>query len=107
VPAGNATLDLFGEDLLSEGMKYQIDFLSREEERVLLQNVKDLPFKEFEFHGFIGKRRTVSFGWRYDFNGGGLARTDDIPEFLTGLRARAETFAGNQAGSFQQVLVTE
>jgi hypothetical protein len=78
VPAGSATRDLFGEDLLPEGMKYQIDFLSREEERVLLQNVKDLPFKEFEFHSFIGKRRTISFGWRYDFNGGGLARTDDI-----------------------------
>jgi hypothetical protein len=28
-------------------------------------------FWEFEFQGFIGKRRIVSYGWRYDFNGGG------------------------------------
>ena len=68
---------------------------------------RTLPFREFEFHGFTGKRRTVSFGWRYDFNGGGLTKTDDMPEFLIGLRARAEAFAENPPGGFQQVLVTE
>ena len=69
--------------------------------------MESLPFREFEFHGFTGKRRTVSFGWRYDFNGGGLTKTDDMPEFLIGLRARAEAFAGIPPGGFQQVLVTE
>lgn len=104
----NATLNLFGgEDLLPEGMLYHAGFLGAEEERVLLRYVKELPFKEFEFHGFTGKRRTVSFGWRYDFNGGGFTTTEDMPEFLAGLRSRAETFAGNAPGSFQQVLVTE
>jgi alkylated DNA repair dioxygenase AlkB len=86
---------------------YSDNFLSREEERTLLRNIEVLPFKQFEFHGFTGKRRTVSFGWRYDFNGGGLTRTEDMPEFLTGLRAGAEVFAKNAPGSFQQVLVTE
>jgi hypothetical protein len=52
VRAGNATLDLFGHITLPEGMKYQPDFLSIEEERVLLREVKSLPFREFEFHGF-------------------------------------------------------
>src|SRR4051812_5506628 len=70
VPAGNATLDLFGETSLPEGMKYQPNFLSADEERALLYNIEGLPFREFEFHGFTGKRKTVSFGWRYDFNGG-------------------------------------
>ena len=88
-------------------MKYQADFLSAEEERALLHDAEGLPFREFEFHGFTGKRRTVSFGWRYDFNGGGLTKTDDMPEFLIGLRARAESFAENPPGGFQQVLVTE
>jgi len=107
VPAGNATLDLFGQDHLPEGMKYQADFLSAEEEKALLREAESLPFGEFEFHGFTGKRRTVSFGWRYDFNGGGLTKTDDMPQFLSGLRARAEAFAENPPGGFQQVLVTE
>jgi len=107
VPAGNATLDLFGETTLPEGMKYQANFLSAEEEPALLRDIVCLPFREFEFHGFTGKRKTVSFGWRYDFNGGGLTKTEDVPEFLTGLRARSEAFAGIVPGSFQQVLVTE
>jgi alkylated DNA repair dioxygenase AlkB len=54
-----------------------------------------------------GKRRTVSFGWRYDFNCGGLTKADDMLEFLIGLRAWAESFAENPPGGFQQVLVTE
>ncbi|MCP3402039.1 MULTISPECIES: alpha-ketoglutarate-dependent dioxygenase AlkB [unclassified Bradyrhizobium] len=88
-------------------MRYQRDFLTAEEEERLLTHIKALPFREFEFRGFTGKRRTVSFGWRYDFNGGGLTKTDDMPEFLMGLRGRAEAFSGNAPGSFQQVLVTE
>lgn len=103
----NATLDLFGERRLPEGMKYKENFLSGSEEQALLRDVQTLPFREFEFHGFTGKRRTVSFGWRYDFNGGCLTRTEDMPAFLTSLRERAETFAGVAASSFQQVLVTE
>ena len=60
-------------DTLPEGFRYQPDFLSREDESFLLQNLKTFHFKEFEFHGFKGKRCVVSFGWRYDFNGGGTA----------------------------------
>jgi len=47
----------------------------------------------------------VSFG-RYDFKGG-FTKTEDMPEFLAGLRARAEAFAGSAPGSFQQALVTK
>src|SRR3954464_11563600 len=74
MPSDSRTLDLFRDDSLPQGLKYQPDFLSCEEEHSLLQHVRFLPFREFEFHGFTGKRRTVSFGWRYDFNGGGLTR---------------------------------
>ena len=51
------------------------------EEQALLAEIRALPFRDFEFHGFVGKRRVVSFGWRYDFNGGGLSKTEDMPEF--------------------------
>jgi alkylated DNA repair dioxygenase AlkB len=101
------TLDLFAVDRLPQGLRYQPDFLSREEESAVLRHMEGLPFREFEFQGFTGKRRIVSFGWRYDFNGGGLTKTEDMPEFLAGIRARAENFAGLSAGSLQQVLLTE
>ena len=104
--AGNATLDLFGASVLPEGMKYEENFLSAAEEQAVLQEIQNLPSREFEFHGFTGKRRTVSFGWRYDFNGG-VTKTEDMPKFLKNLCVRAERFASVAPGSFQQVLVTE
>ena len=90
VPSASTTLDLFGNDALPEGFRYQPDFLSREEEQSLLGHIVPLPFREFEFQGFTGKRRIVSYGWRYDFNGGRLSRTEDMPDFLSVIRARAE-----------------
>ena len=76
------TLQLFSDNSLPHGFKYQPDFLSREEEDSILQHIKPLPFREFALHGFTGKRRVVSFGWRYDFNGGGLTKTEDMPSPL-------------------------
>jgi alkylated DNA repair dioxygenase AlkB len=107
VPSAKWTIDLFRDDALPHGFRYQTEFLSPEEENSLLQHIKSQPFREFEFHGFTGKRRIVSFGWRYDFNGGGLTKIEDMPEFLLGVRARAERFADIAPGTLQQVLITE
>ncbi len=63
---------LFDLDWYPEGFRYSPDILSPDEERALLTALERLPFKELEFHSFTGKRRVVSFGWRYDFNGGGF-----------------------------------
>jgi alkylated DNA repair dioxygenase AlkB len=81
--------------------------LSEPEQKKLLHHVRALPFREFEFHGFLGKRRIVSFGWRYDFNGGGLQKTDDMPDFLSAVREKAARFAALPTSELQQVLVTE
>ena len=93
--------------LLPEGFRYQGDFLTADEERDLLQHVGALPFKDFEFQGFLGKRRVVSFGWKYDFNERQLQKADDMPPFLLPLRRRAAEFAGFTPDAFQHVLVTE
>src|SRR4051812_44917756 len=79
---------------LPEGLRYAPDALTRAQEQALLAELPRLPFREFEFHGFLGKRRVVSFGFRYNFNGGGLTETDPIPEFLLPARAIAARFAG-------------
>jgi alkylated DNA repair dioxygenase AlkB len=107
VPNDSLTFDLFGENAFPDGFRYQPGFIGEDEERLLLDHIRDLPFREFEFQGFTGKRRIVSYGWRYDFNGGGLTETEDMPEFLTGIRARAEGFAGLAPGELQQALITE
>ena len=90
-----------------EGFSYRPEFLDQAEEETLLTHVRNLPFREFEFHGYTGKRRVVSFGWKYDFSGQKLREADAIPEFLLPLRSRAAAFARLDADAFEQVLVTE
>src|SRR3954468_3425705 len=100
--------DLFdSERELPPGMRYRSDALSAQEERALLDLLPALPFNDFEFHGFLGKRRTVSFGWRYDFNGGGFQKTEPMPEFLLPARQRAARFAGLDPSALEHALVTE
>ena len=82
MPNASITLDLFGNDALPEGFRYQPDFLSRDEEQSLLQQIVPLPFREFRFQVFTWKRRIVSYGWRYDFNCGGLTKAVDTPDFF-------------------------
>src|SRR5437763_13454108 len=76
------------------GFRYQPNLIDIACESALLTQIRELPFREFEFHGYLGKRRIVSFGWRYDYTGrGGLQPADEIPEFLFGLRSLAAAFA--------------
>jgi alkylated DNA repair dioxygenase AlkB len=91
-----------------EGFRYQPALIDPEVEDALIARVRDLPFQDFEFHGFKGKRRVVSFGWKYEFSGGGqLRKAGEIPEFLLPLRSRAASFATVEPDAFQHVLVTE
>jgi alkylated DNA repair dioxygenase AlkB len=72
-----------------------------------VERVRVLDFREFEFHGYQGKRRVVSFGFRYDYNDGKLQTADDIPAFLLPLREHAAGFAGIPPAALVQALVTE
>ena len=92
---------------LPEGFKYQTGILSSEDERLLLDQMRQLPFKEFQFQGFVGKRRVVSYGWRYDFNERMLRQAEDIPAFLLPVREAAAGFAGIAPEQLAQVLLTE
>jgi hypothetical protein len=67
---------------LPEGFKYCEQAVSFEMERALLTQFAELPFKEFQFRGFEGRRRIVSFGWRYDYNDHKILPADPIPTFL-------------------------
>jgi alkylated DNA repair dioxygenase AlkB len=92
---------------LPEGFEYRDALLSSEEERSLLAWFADLPFREFEFGPYRGKRRVVSYGWKYDFSGAGLQKAEDIPAPLLQLREGAARFAHINADELQHVLVTE
>lgn len=89
------------------GFRYAPDVIDTAEEARLVEAFADLPFKEFEFHGFLGKRRVVSFGTRYDFNDGTLRKAEPMPAFLLRLRQRAAAFAGLAPDDLPHALVTE
>jgi alkylated DNA repair dioxygenase AlkB len=91
---------------LPEGFRYEEELLSSGEERVLISTFERLPFRDFEFRGFLGKRRTVSFGWRYDFNVRGLQAAETIPSLLA-LRQKVAQFAGLSEDTLQHTLITE
>src|SRR4051812_33899331 len=92
---------------LPTGFRYCRDLITKDEELGLAGRIAALPLREFEFQGFLGKRRVVSFGWRYDFNGGGMSKAEPIPPFLFDARAAAARLAGLDAEHLQHVLVTE
>ena len=101
-------LGLFGgTPALPEGFRYQLEVISRDSETELLDKLRELPFKEFEFHGYTGKRRVVSYGWRYDFDEARLKKSDDIPPFLEPVRQIAARFASLEPSDLHHILVTE
>ena len=55
--------DLFGaEPTLPAGFAYGEAVISSDDEEALLKRFEALPFKPFEFHGYLGNRHVVSFG---------------------------------------------
>jgi alkylated DNA repair dioxygenase AlkB len=92
---------------LPDGLAYQPQLVSAAEAADLAAHIAGLPFKPFEFRGYQGNRRVVSFGWRYDFNQRTLQEAGDIPDFLIPVRDRAAAFAGLAPQDLEHVLVTE
>jgi alkylated DNA repair dioxygenase AlkB len=105
---GRREPSLLSEDpALPQGFRYSKDVLSAGEEANLLERIGDLPLKEFEFHGFTARRRTISFGWHYDFARSSLEQAEDIPRWLLPLRESAAGFAGLAPDQLAHVLILE
>jgi alkylated DNA repair dioxygenase AlkB len=85
--------DLFDLPVL-EGLAQAGAIVSRNEEKALIAAVDGIDLSPFRFHGWLGKRLTASFGWRYDFDTRSVGRADPIPDFLLPLREKAAEFAG-------------
>lgn len=66
-----------------------------------------MPFQNFEFRGYLGHRRVVSFGVRYDFSDSKVHGAPDIPPFLLPLRQVAAGSAQIDPSALRHALVTE
>jgi alkylated DNA repair dioxygenase AlkB len=101
--------DLFAAEapLLPAGMRYETEFLSREEEAHWIAFAQAQPLKEMNYKGFTAKRRVVSFGGKYDYLRNRLEEGPPIPPQLEPLREKAARWLGVDPAAFTQALVAE
>jgi len=96
--------DLFDKPDLA-GLSQANDIVTPGEAQALIGAIDAAELSPFRFHGWLGKRLTASYGWRYDFDTAEFGPTDALPDWLLPVRARAARFAGREPGDFVQALV--
>jgi alkylated DNA repair dioxygenase AlkB len=79
--------------------------VTQSEEQALIPSIDAAELSPFRFHGWLGKRLTASYGWRYDFDTASIGPTDRIPDWLLPLREKAARFARLKPEDFVQALV--
>jgi alkylated DNA repair dioxygenase AlkB len=105
-PSGQ--IDLLAERSgLPEGFRYYPDVLSVEEEEALARELGALPFKPFNFQGFLANRQVVSFGYRYDYDRRAVVEAAPFPSFLVPLRRKVAAVFDRPEETFRQVLINE
>ena len=95
---------LFDTPLIA-GLDYRDDFISQAEHDVLVRRMGELDLSPFRFHGWLGKRKTTTFGWRYDFDDASFSPAEPIPDWLLPLREKAAGFAEIDPSAFVHVLL--
>ena len=89
-----------------EGLLYQPDFLTVDEEQDLVSTFEDLTFSEVRMHGQPARRTVAHFGVRYDYESYRLTPTDPLPAELEWLRDRAAALAEVPPEAVAETLVT-
>lgn len=92
---------------LPQGMVYQTDFLTPQEEAAWIDVMASLPLKEMNYRGYTARRRVVSYGGSYDFLAQRLEPASELPSELEPLRAKAGAWLGVAPNAFTQVLIAE
>src|SRR4051812_48881308 len=92
---------------LPEGFVYEPELLSREDEASLLEIIRTLPLQEATYKEYTARRRTVSYGGKYDYDRNVLDAAPAIPEFLYPLRDTIAAWVGIAPDKFVHRLVSE
>ena len=95
---------LFDTPLIA-GLAVREDLITAAEEQSLIERLHALDLAPFRFQGWLGNRKTMSLGWRYDFDDASFLPTEPIPDWLEPVRARAAAFAGIDPGDFVHALL--
>ena len=96
--------DLFDEPNIA-GLSQRDAVVTPGEEQALIAGIDAAPLAPFRYHGWEGRRLTVSYGWRYDFDTASFSPTEPIPDWLLPIRERAARFAGLEPHALVQSLL--
>ena len=100
-------MSLYTDGLLPPGLLYRPEFVPKDEERVVIEHIRQLQFSEVRMHGVTAKRRVAHFGWVYGYESWQITPGPPIPDFLHPLRARVAELVNVEPAQFVEVLVTE
>ena len=89
-----------------EGLVYQPDFVTEDEERALVERFDGMQFAEVVMHGQAAKRTVLHFGYRYDYDAWRVEPAEPLPVDLHWLRHRAGELAGVDPERFVETLVS-
>lgn len=92
---------------LPEGAAYEEEFITREEERTLLDWIGGLPLQEARYKDYTARRRVVSYGGVFDYDTMELRPAGEAPAELDWLRHRAAGWLGVAHDAFTHMLVAE
>jgi alkylated DNA repair dioxygenase AlkB len=87
------------------GLELRDAFVSEAEHEELIARLDAANLEPFRFHGWLGNRKTRTFGWRYDFDDASFAPAEPIPDWLHALREKAASFASVAPDDFAHVLL--
>jgi len=86
-----------------DGFLYRRDFITPEEEAVLVGEISRIEFSTFEMRGVVARRRVAFFGHSYDPG----RVSPPLPAFLFPLRHKIARWAGVDADAFAMSLINE
>jgi DNA oxidative demethylase len=89
-----------------KGLAYRDEFVTPAEELDLIELAAGLEMHPVVIHDQASRRLVRHFGFGYDYARRQVREGDPLPPDLEPLRLRAEEFAGLEAGSFVEALLT-
>ena len=90
-----------------EGLVYQPEFLSLNEEEQLIALISTLPLHAAKYKQYLARRRVMSFGGSYDFDTNRLLPGVELDPRLIGLRDKVARWINVQPQDLVHVLVAE
>lgn len=89
------------------GFRHQAQIVSEDGDTRLASVLGQLDLKPFDFHGYQGNRRVISFGFKYNYLRRAIETASTILDFLGETLSRVADFVGCPKEDFRQIGINE